>query len=168
MTLSKIIEICNEKAELFNYDIDFPITLNSRLTSTLGRVKRYPGSKYTLSMEFSKNFVETSSDDLVKEVVIHELAHAIVNSLYPDERVGHGPRFKDMYFALGGTGAAKGAKTMIEENVEEVDRIYKYTCYCSKCKKFIGGYKRAGKVIKNIDSCTSKCCGAAINMFQNW
>ena len=51
---------------------------------------------------------------------------------------------------------------------EDVDKAYKYTAYCSKCGKFIQGFARAGKVVKQPQFYTTKCCGAIVKIKQNW
>ena len=62
-----------------------PITINSRLTRTLGRVviNNSIGATDTwkpIKVEFSKQFIETSSDASIEDVIKHEAAHFIATS----------------------------------------------------------------------------------------
>ena len=75
-----------------------PITINSRLTRTLGRVVinnsiGFIDTWKPIKVEFSKQFIETSSDASIEDVIKHEAAHFIATSRTGEDH-GHNSYFK--------------------------------------------------------------------------
>lgn len=64
------------------------ISINPRLSTTLGRVKYRANPIYPYAIEFSKNFIENNTDEDIHEVIMHECAHAIV-TVRTKEKHGH-------------------------------------------------------------------------------
>lgn len=146
-------------------DLKIPVTINGRLTRTLGRVKftrsRITGKCELLGVEFSRQLLETSSDKSVRDVILHEAAHAIAT--YKDGSHGHDAYFKSICAALGTDN--DGVATEVERTVDVRD---KYEVFCSHCGK-IGGFSRMCKTIREIDNCHCKKCGSIkLNVVQNW
>ena len=82
-----------------------PVKINSRLSSTLGRVKYewvnpYKETVRPTIIEFSKSFLENGSEESIDSVIKHECAHYCV-TIQTDKRQGHNKIFKDMCHRLG-------------------------------------------------------------------
>ena len=146
-----------------------PITINSRLTRTLGRVtNNYIGATDTwkpTKVEFSKQFIETSSDASIEDVIKHEAAHFIATSR-TGENCGHNSYFKKVCAEIGTTN--DGTTTKVERTVDE-SSVYKYAIYCNTCDKVIDGKSRMCRTIKEIKFCTCKACNTSnLRVIQNW
>lgn len=146
-----------------------PITINSRLTRTLGRVTNdYIGAIDTwrpTKVEFSKQFIETSSDASIEDVIKHEAAHFIATSR-TGKNCGHNSYFKKVCAEIGTTN--DGTTTKVERIVDE-SSLYKYAIYCDTCNKVIGGKSRMCRTIKEIKFCTCKACNTSnLRVIQNW
>ena len=147
-----------------------PITINSRLTRTLGRVviKNSIGATNTwkpIKVEFSKQFIETSSDASIEDVIKHEAAHFIATSRTGKDCV-HNVYFKSICAEIGTTN--DGITTKVERTVDE-SYLYKYAIYCDTCNKVIGGKSRMCRTIKEIKFCTCKTCNTSnLRVIQNW
>ena len=146
-----------------------PITINSRLTRTLGRVTNdYISAIDTwrpTKVEFSKQFIETSSDASIEDVIKHEAAHFIATSR-TGKNCGHNSYFKKVCAEIGTTN--DGTTTKVERTVDE-SSLYKYAIYCDTCNKVIGGKSRMCRTIKEIKFCTCKTCNTSnLRVIQNW
>lgn len=137
------------------------ISLNPRLTTTLGRVKytKSPnGYIYNSSIEFSEKFINNGSDKEVHDVILHECAHAIA-TYRTKTKQGHNEYFKSVCAEIGTTND-KCCYAREEEN--KTEPIYKYKVYCSECGELIASYKRKGKVIKYLDFYKCGLCGGKL------
>lgn len=144
-----------------------PITINSRLTRTLGRVMgEYCGDRYVVTrVEFSKQFLETSTDESIYSVIQHEAAHFIV-SFQTWEHHGHDKVFKECCKKIGCTNDK--TKTVVERTVE-ASQLYKYTIFCDTCGKEVCHYSRMNRTLKVLSQCTCRICGTSnLRMIQNW
>lgn len=155
-------EICTNAG----VEVTCPITLNGRLTRTLGRVCwiRTNGIVRNEKVEFSKQFLATSTDDCIWNVIAHEAAHYIATAR-TGECHGHDTYFKSICKEIGTSN--DGTKTHVERTVAET-AVYKYTVLCKTCG-VIGYYHRMGKNLKNIDKCTcGKCGSSGLTLVQNF
>lgn len=144
-----------------------PITINSRLTKTLGRVviNNFIGTWKPTKVEFSKQFIETSSDASIEDVIKHEAAHFIATSRTGEDH-GHDTYFKSICAEIGTTN--DGTTTKVERTVDE-SSLYKYAIYCDTCDRVIGGKSRMCRTIKEIKFCTCKACNTSnLRVIQNW
>lgn len=109
---NEFCDIC-EKAGL-NRPTQFPVYINSRLRTTLGRLKYYSanGKLYPLRVEFSKSMIENNSENAVRAIVMHEAAHYIAWRR-TQERHGHDHYFKEICKEIG----CKNDKTKV--NLED-------------------------------------------------
>ena len=140
------------------------IELNSRLTSTLGRVKHrksYNGA-YPISIEFSKKFIDTSTDNDIHQVILHECAHAIA-TFRTGENHGHDNFFKEICAELG----TDNDKCKYKRETPTAAPVYRYKVYCSECGELIASYKRKGKIIKNIQFYKCGLCGGKLIVKEN-
>lgn len=165
-TLAKVKEELERLSKARGDVFSIPVSINGRLTRTLGRVL-HRGSVARgynpIAMEFSKQFLETSTDASVIEVIGHEWCHYYITKI-TRENHGHDAEFKALCATIGVNG---GTSTKIERTVEVAD---KYDVMCSGCGKKIGGYSKRCKTITAIEKgiATSKCCSKKATLVQNW
>lgn len=166
MDIIKVREICYTKAKEFNMNLYCPIILNSRLTTTLGRVT-YNEYNELEKIEFSKRYLETATDECIMNTILHELAHAFV-FLETGEPHGHDQLFRSMCNKLGTKSTSAKGKVSYKEGQEPEIKSPKYTIICPGCGKIIGTRQRACKVTKYPIYYTSLCCGEIPNVIQNY
>lgn len=165
--LEKIKEECNKVCNELGVKMDVPITLNKRLTLTLGRViNGYVDGVYNpTAVEFSSEMLSSSTDSTIHSVIQHEMVHYYITKT-THERHGHDLLFKEVCARIGCKN--DGYATHVDRTVS-ADAIYKYIVFCPTCHKPVAYYRKAGKVIKNIKSCTCRVCGGDdLYVVQNW
>lgn len=152
-------------SEIKGDTFSIPVSLNGRLTSTLGRVM---GTKNTLTnvctvekMEFSKKLLEHGTDEDIERVIKHEWCHYYLMKT-TQENHGHNAKFNALAIEMGGN---PGTSTVIE-GYRDVKS--KYETFCTYCGKKTGSYSRAGKVVKETHLYKSGCCGSPLKIEQNW
>lgn len=151
----------------YNFD-DYNITVSvsGRMKKTLGwcEVQIKNGVHRPSEIRISNYLLENSTLPVIKDVIYHEAAHALV-TIETGENHGHDAVFKAMCARIGTTN--DGTVTQAFE-VTEPEKYYKYTTYCANCGKMTGGYSRSCKTIQYPFMYKSKCCGASITVKQNW
>lgn len=163
MTIEQIRSEIIRLGEGEGVEITCPIEMNGRLKTTLGRVcykwdTDHAGKIIPSKIEFSKMFIETASKEEIENTVAHEAAHAII-SYKTGTKHGHDAMWKALHKKLGGDG----------ERCSSTPRVNaKYTVICSKCGKITDRYYRAGKVVKHPEWYKSCCCGATLEVIQNY
>ena len=167
-TIERIKEEVEEACTKAHVDLIIPISINGRLTKCLGRV-RYIMDKVEgivpISMEFSKQLIQTASDKSIHDVVLHETAHYIT-TMRTGEKHGHDKVFKNICKEIG--ASSDGHAADIERIVPD-SQIYKYVIYCPICKKIVGGKYRKCKVIDHIEWYACNTCGEHnLQVIQNW
>lgn len=165
-TLKEVKAELNRLSKEHNDVFSIPVTINGRLTRTLGRVF-HRGSDANgfepTRMEFSKQFLETSSGKSVVDVIGHEWCHYYITKT-TRENQGHNAAFKALCSTLGVNGETT---TKVERTIEVAD---KYDVFCSCCGKKIGGFSRMCKTVTIVKNglATSKCCNKKATLVQNW
>ena len=166
-TLEMIKAELNRLSDSVGDTFNIPVSINSRLTRTLGRVMQYKsnGKCWSDRMEFSKQFLETSTDERVKSVIAHEWAHYYATKS-TGEPHGHDAYFKQICAMIGCTNDKM--VTSVERTVSE-ESLSKYVVYCPTCGEPIGSFSRMCATLKHLDECTCKRCGGG-NLYykQNW
>lgn len=155
--IERLTDKCGEIAASQGYRFDTPVKVNGRLTRTLGRVistGTVNGGFIPLRVEFSKELLETATDESIAGVISHEMAHWLVLTETHEDH-GHDDVFKAM---CGRIGCNDDKASMKVDHVVDVKETYKYAVYCPNCG-VIGRYKIRGKVIKNIDRHYCMKCG---------
>ena len=100
----------------------------------------------------------------VIDTIIHEFIHYYFLMIDPREKHGHDAMFKALCKELGCVPrAAKSVKPTEAEKKQE-----KYSIYCSKCGKLVSTRARACKLTKFPELYHSKCCGAELEVIQNY
>lgn len=165
-TTDIIKELCVEYCGKCGVEFQSPVVINNCLTRTLGRcIYTKNGSVINpMTIEISRQLLETSADESIKDIIMHECAHYVVAAL-THEIHGHDAVFKKYCAIIGTTNDTIYADP---KRTTSYDNIYKYTIYCSKCGKFVGGRSRASKVIKMPENFYTNCCNAELKISQNW
>ena len=164
-TLIEVKDICKKIMVSQGYDIDLPISINNRFKNTFGRVTINHLSNKVEKVEFAAVLLDSNNDAEIMDTIKHELAHVLA-FLFDGQNHGHDSTWKNIFLSLGGSGDVHFSQK--EFFGEDVDKAYKYTAYCSKCGKFIQGFARAGKVVKQPQLYKTKCCRAIVKIKQNW
>jgi predicted SprT family Zn-dependent metalloprotease len=166
-TLEMIKAELNRLSASVGDEFDIPVSINGRLTRTLGRVIQHTcvGHCESERMEFSKQFLETSTEESIKSVIAHEWAHYYATKS-TGEHHGHDAYFKQVCAMVG----CKDDKTQTKvERIVSEEQMYKYTVHCPTCNEVIGGFTRMCATLKHIDQCTCKRCGGGgLSYKQNW
>ena len=127
--------------------------INTRLKTTLGQVC-YVGNEPN-RVEFSQQLLDTSTDEAVRQVLLHEAAHYIADMR---DGISHG---HDAYFRAicAEIGCTNDKTTYKVERLQGIPSVYKYDVFCPNCGR-IKGYNRKTDILKRLDHCTCKRCGA--------
>lgn len=165
-TIQEIQKYMQELAANIDLEFNTPIKINGRLTKTLGRVIAEPAmfdSYKPEKVEFSRQFLETSTDDSIREVIKHEFCHWAV--LIETGKIHHHDMvFKAMCRRVG--CQANRPQTKVERTVSD-DKLFKYIVKCKDCDNEMH-YNRAGKVVKHPDWYGCGKCGGELECIQNW
>lgn len=166
-TVDKITKLCIEYCGKAGVKFNSPVYINGRLTRTLGRcfyVKN--GSVWNpFKMEFSRQLLETATEESILNVIMHECAHYVTCAL-THENHGHDSVFRH-YCEVIGTDNNGTIYHNLERNVNE-ESVYKYTIYCTKCGAFLSGRSRLCKIVKEPSCFHSTCCDAPVKVIKNW
>lgn len=165
--MEDIMKELNRLSALVKDDFDIPVGINGRLTRTLGRVhtERHNDVWFPVRMEFSRQFLESSTEESILSVIQHEWAHYYVTKS-TGESHGHDAVFKEMCARVGCTNDKTVTKV---ERTVAASSLYKYQVYCPTCDEFIGGFSRMCSTLKNIQHCTCKRCdNGGLTYVQNW
>jgi len=167
LTVKDIEKICQEFSEMVGDEFDLPVSINGRLTRTLGRVcslvNTQTGYVTLQRMEISKQLLETASEESIRSVIGHEWAHYIVAKT-THERHGHDALFKSWCARIGVEN---------DKATTEVDRVVevrsKYEVHCDVCETMVATYSRWCKTLDVLDRCTcNKCKQSKLRLVQNW
>lgn len=163
MTEKDLTIRCKEICESVGYNFNIPVKINKRLTRTLGRVLFLLQGNYTIpqSMEFSYKLLETGESETIEEVIKHECAHYLVH-VETHKNHGHDKVFKEMCARINCS-----FDTTSTHVAAYTDNTYKYIVTCNSCKKIVGKYYRAGKIVKYPSNYRCKCGGSLV-VAQNW
>lgn len=164
-TVQEIEKQLKELAASIDLVYDTPVKINGRLTRTLGRVIAEPTAFDSYKpevIEFSRQFLETSTDESVRQVILHEFAHWAV-LVETGEVHHHDAVFKAMCRKIG--CSADRPMNKVERTVSD-DKLYKYIVKCDECGNEIH-YNRAGKVVKQSWAYSCGKCGGNLKVIQN-
>ena len=116
MTSKEVEKLVDIALEAKGFKRDFPVRVNNRFSRTYGAVRLYDRKIY--AMEFSSNFVAQAPDDIMRETVLHECAHVIVDLRYPNEFHNHDAVFNESCEELDITGGETANFTIKSNNKE--------------------------------------------------
>jgi len=166
-TIERITELCIQYCRKADVEFNSPVIINNRLTRTLGRCfyMCIDDIWHPTRIEISRQLLETATDESIEAVIAHECAHYVTCAL-THENHGHDSTFR-FYCAKIGTNNTMTCYDDIQRTKSN-EEIYKYTLYCSRCGKFIGGRSRACRITKEPWNFITKCCNTEIKVIQNW
>lgn len=163
MELKQIKAILEDLSTRHNDNFDIEVSINGRLTKTLGRVMNtISGEVCTpVKMEFSKQMLESIVEEDIISIIKHEWAHYFLNKTTKRNQ-GHNAMFKQLCDSIG----CHGTTTIEIERTKEIK--YKYTITCKECGAVVANYNRKCKTTENPQWYKSKCCGGHLNVVQNY
>ena len=168
MTVQEIQQICITACKKYNIEFNLTVTINGRLTRTLGRVISHcndAGKWAPTAFELSRQLVETGTTESIVETVLHECAHYIAIAT-TGENHGHDAYFKNICHTIG---TSNDKTHYAAEYTKPAEERYKYAIYCKTCEDFRGGYNRMCKTLQNLNACYCKKCGKyTLTYIQNW
>lgn len=166
-TVEKITELCVEYCGRCDINFAGPVIINNRLSRTLGRCfyQRHGSVWNPIKIEISRQLLDNATDESIKAVIAHECAHYVTCAATHGNH-GHDFMFR-FYCEKIGTPNDKTCYDDIEWKKQNKE-IYKYTLYCTKCGKFLGGRSRACRVTKDPENFYSNCCKASVKVIKNW
>ena len=153
MTIKEIEKLVDATLEARGFKRNFPVRLNNRFSRTYGAVRLHNRKIY--AMEFNSKFVAQAPDEVMRETVLHECAHVIVDLRYPNEFHNHDTVFNAACVELGIKGSATTNFTIKR----------KYNVYCPNCG-FIASYDRKTKMVSYIEKgeCVCRRCKAVVRL----
>ncbi len=160
--LSRLQKEVKEVCENAGVKLKVPVQINTRLRTTLGQVC-YTGDDPT-KIEFSQQLLDTSTDEAIRQVLLHECAHYICD-VRDGTSHGHDAYFRAVCKEIG---CVNNKTTYRVERLRGCGPVYKYEVYCPECG-YIKGYNRKGHILKNLSHCHCNKCGS-YNLYykQNW
>jgi predicted SprT family Zn-dependent metalloprotease len=166
-TIERITELCIEYCGRCGVKFDSPVVINGRLTRTLGRCfySKTDDIWNPTKIEISRQLLETATDESITAVIAHECAHYVTCAITHHDH-GHDAIFRH-YCEMIGTTNDTAVYDSIEQTKSE-EEIYKYTIYCCKCGKLVGGRSRACNLTKYPENYYSNCCHADLRVVKNW
>ena len=118
------IKLSNRTEEVNILDLGYIFEFNKAINRSLGTCN-YKYKTIKLSYNFTKDNVGIKND-LIDDVIRHEIAHAVSYHLFKDKGVGHGKYWKYVAKQVGATPKATQCDTGIVDN-----RKSKWTLRCN-------------------------------------
>lgn len=171
-TIDRVIDELNKLAVADGLGrINVPITANSRLTTTLGRVKYMGiGKEFYIakSIEFSQALLDTGTDNDIINVIKHEYVHYFLIET-TNVNHGHDAMFKRKCAHIGCTHDKTRNKLESDTFNAAAGGQTKYEVWCEDCQAIVGQYQRMCKTLRTLNHCKcGRCNGTALKMIQNW
>lgn len=167
------------------------VKVNGRLKRALARclTKVINGKHIPSRLEFGNIILNVSDHEIFKQIVLHEIAHAIANKRYQDN-CNHDTRFVKVCQEIGctNTGAYCSAeysnalqqaynkinnakqqttKATTKQPYEEQPTT-KYSVVCTDCGKTYH-YKKMCPTLKELEYCRcGRCNRKSLKLIQNW
>lgn len=155
-------EIKNISLKL-DYPCNIKIEISTRATKRMGAFfyKKERELIKPIKFVFAKKLIDGNfSEDIVKEVIVHEYLH-----YYCDTKTGisngHNKFFKSMCLKCGITDKATFNYKSIDEDIS-IKNTKLYNIYCNNCGKLVCVHKRKDAVERKIKGYISKCCNAKL------
>ena len=166
-TVTTITNLCTEYCRKCGVEFKGEVVINGRLKKSLGRcIYTIDGNSVCtpIRIEIAAGLLKVATDESIMDVIGHECAHYVTAAI-TKEKHGHDAVFK-FYCSKIGTKADK--TTVAVDRIIPPEKSFKYTFYCKKCGKFLGGRHRMCKEVQNLDDYYSTCCNSDVTLQQNW
>lgn len=159
-----VSEVASRKKE-YEFLNDMELKYNYHLRNALGRCKckgiivnKKVESITPYCIEISKTVLNFESYDMMKQIVLHEVAHALADMKHQDN-CQHDYRFKEMCKEIGCTSSGTYATEEERQAITNVkEKTAKYKVSCTNCNHD-WYYKTKTKAVKNPSSCYCPYCG---------
>ena len=166
MTITNLQKEVTKALRKANCRVMCPVSINNRLTKTLGRAMftRQGGRWVSVRIEFSGKLIQYATEKTIMDVLLHEGAHVVANYRTGCDQ-GHNHIFKAVCHELGTSN--DGYATTVEYK-DGAKPVYKFEVVCPNCG-VVATYNRSGKVVQNIwrYSC-GKCHSHNLKVLQSW
>lgn len=161
---SIITEVASRKKE-YEFLDGLDVKYNSRLRNSLARCKckavvlgKTIEDIQPYCIEVSKTVLNLEDYDIMRQIVLHEVAHALADNRHQDN-CQHDYRFKEMCKEIGCTSDGRVANSEERKAIAEVKaKTAKYKVTCTFCEHS-WYYKSKTKVVKNPSGCYCPYCG---------
>lgn len=153
MTIKEIEKLVDTTLEAKGFKRNFPVRLNNRFSRVYGAVRLRDRKIY--AMEFNSKFVAQAPDEVMRKVVLHECAHAIVDLRYPNEFHNHDAVFNAVCVELD-IDSSTTTNFIIKR---------KYNVYCPNCG-LVASYSRKTKMVSYVEEgkCVCRKCKAVVRL----
>ena len=156
-TVDEIEKVIDGLALKWSFPCNIPVEVSTRAKKRLGAFfyKNINNKIEPIKFVFSYNLLSGKySEEIVKEVIIHEYIHYYCNVKY-NRNNGHNNIFKEMCIK-------NNISPKATLRVESFDKSYKYKIYCSKCDKVVCLHMRKDAAERKIKKYISRCCKAKL------
>lgn len=183
-TMKDVKVIISEVEEMTGEKLDLEVKVNGRLKTSLARcfTRVVNGKHVPVKLDFGKIILNVQDYEIFKQIVLHELAHAIANRRYQDN-CNHDSRFKRVCKEIGctNTGAYANAEyaSALRVATEVVQgtrkpredkpvqpKKQKWTVVCGNGHEF--HFARACQTTKNPHTVQCSCGAKITEVRQNW
>lgn len=188
--------IVNEIEQRTGEKLRLEVKVNGKLKKALARclTRVINGKHIPTKLEFGNTILNVSDHEIFKQIVLHEIAHAIANRRYQDN-CNHDSRFKKVCAEIGCTNTGAYCSTeyalalhvahmKVQEQKEQQatttttkrqttkDGLTKYSVICRKCGN-VHPRKQLNQTLKDIIankgySGCGKCGSTDLYVQQNW
>lgn len=160
-------KIVNDILSNNGFDFEVPVSINGRLSTTLGRarfsVNPNTGRYRAVDIELSKNLLLTAKDEDIINIIKHECAHIIIQH-GATQNYGHNNKFKEVCARLN----CSFDEPACAPQIANYDN-FKYVMECKNCGHK-EGFARKRKFFDVINLCVCSSCRAtrSLSIRQNW
>lgn len=165
--------------------LDLEVKVNGRLKTSLARcfTRVVNGKHVPTKLEFGKTILNVTDYEVFRQIVLHELAHAIANRRY-QANCNHDSRFKRVCKEIGcyndtpyaddkftnalreAAASLNGSKTPTATTVKPIQQTKKWTVVCGNGHEF--HFARACQTTKNPHTVQCSCGAKITEVRQNW
>lgn len=165
--------------------LDLEVKVNNRLTTSLARchTRIIKGKHIPFKLDFGRIILNVSDYEVFKQIVLHEVAHAIANKRYQDN-CNHDSRFKRVCKEIGCwndtpvaadefTNALRQATILVEGQKNKTNgstsvqpKKQKWTVVCGNGHEF--HFARACQTTKNPHTVQCSCGAKIVEVRQNY
>lgn len=149
------------------FEQEVPVSVNERLSSTLGRAcftrNRSTGLWRVVRIELSKSLLRTAKEEDVINIIKHECAHVIIQHGATQD-YGHSKKFKEVCARLN----CPFDEPACAPQIANYDN-FKYVLECKSCGHK-DGFARKREFFDMIKFCICPSCGVlgSLSIKQNW
>lgn len=154
--IAKAEEIIKVAIDLFKIDMsNYDLSITTFNEGTSAGYCRSWQNKFELRFN---SVIAGRVGEEFENTISHEIAHFIQKIVYPAAKQSHGPEFRMIHTALGGTG-----KTYHNYDVSGLrKRKVKRHIYLCGCQEHLATTQMHNKIQRALGKCTCKICSAPV------